>query len=1068
MSQAEHRIGRWQVRGLIGAGGFGTVYLGVDPVTGERAAIKVVGRADQRARNAVEAEVAAMKRVTSPSCVRVLQVLSQPDAMAIVTELVEGASLRAVLREHGRLSGPQALRLLRGALSGLAAVHAAGLVHGDIKPDNILIDQTGAARIIDFGLATPVGAAAVGEQVTGSPSYLAPERIQGRPADIRSDIYAMSVLLFELLAGQRPYPAKTSAEMLQQQLHAPVPDLRSVRPDVGDALAQLCFAGMQKDPGQRPPTAEVFAAALDAAARERYGPAWLAAPAGASLGGVISAMVAGGSSVPGVLSAGGLAGAGAAGTAAAGAGIGGSAGGVGAGVAGSGAGASGGLAGAGGVAGAGTAAGGAAGAMGVAGAVGAAAGGTALGLGGAAGTGGQVAAAGSGAGGGMAASNGDAALGGGAGGGDAGGAGGGGAGGVGAVGAAGGAAGAGVKAAAGGVRSVRRVVTGIGHSGPALTAVGIVAVVVIAAVVIAVTRRSDAPRATAASAAASSSGQPSGQQQTGNQPGTGTGRTAPAVPPGSGSTGADSAGSTDAGSGLPATSGPDSVGQSGSGAATATGSSGTGKATDTAAAARTSSATGTRAATPSAKPVRASDYQSNGRYVFTVPALTTYCVVTPNSMVQCSVAEPGYGVESDSIPTAASCDRGIAGSPMIDAKGVLQLGCGDGAAPQPTPLPDNSVLRAGRFSCVTGTATLRCTADASRRGFTLSRTKLAAYPATSKAAADNAKTQVIEVDPLAAAGKLKPGYQVAPAQIGVGCFASKVSTSRSIFECGASADDAPACWPKDAGTVWCMSDPTSKKIRESSVTEFAAAGNPQGTLTDVPASKGEWPWQVQLADGTVCSIRLGGSWGQQADGYIGAYSCNKDRKILLVGATKNASPFDRSKPVWVGKLSPFRTSAANPPVTDVKVAKAWFASNAHPGIPKAKSPSSSTVPANADATTIANAAGCTSIRPFDITEGDATAADFLKEFGVQPSVKCTVQGQEIVVLVIDKLPEYCQALVMLSGMNNEDLSGARVVAADRWMIATNTSNATLPESLATMLVAKTGGSLTTIGQVAAG
>jgi serine/threonine protein kinase len=135
------RVGRFVVTSVLGAGAFGTVYLGPDPSTGSAVAVKVMAREYQDStmfRTALRAEEAALRRIRDQHCVRVVDIVDEPDVVAIVTELVDGASLRAVLARAGRLTGPQSLDVLRGTLLGLSAVRAAGLVHGDIKPDIML------------------------------------------------------------------------------------------------------------------------------------------------------------------------------------------------------------------------------------------------------------------------------------------------------------------------------------------------------------------------------------------------------------------------------------------------------------------------------------------------------------------------------------------------------------------------------------------------------------------------------------------------------------------------------------------------------------------------------------------------------------------------------------------------------------------------------------------------------------------------------------------------------------------------------------------------------------------
>ncbi len=294
------RVGRFVVTSVLGAGAFGTVYLGRDPSTGSSVAVKVMDREYQDStmfRTALRAEAAALRRIRDQHCVRVVDIVDEPDVIAIVTELVDGASLRAVLARAGRLTGPQSLDVLRGALLGLSAVHAAGLVHGDIKPDNILVDRRGVSKLIDFGLARDPAQRPSDGSVTGSPAYMSPEQITEGRIEARSDLYACAAVLFELLTGRRPFQSDRVLETLRLQVQAPVPDPRDLAPEVGLGLGQLCLKCLAKDPADRYATATEFLAALEGAARDRYGPAWhaglgLGALAGAATSSVLTAVFA--------------------------------------------------------------------------------------------------------------------------------------------------------------------------------------------------------------------------------------------------------------------------------------------------------------------------------------------------------------------------------------------------------------------------------------------------------------------------------------------------------------------------------------------------------------------------------------------------------------------------------------------------------------------------------------------------------------------------------------------------------------------------------------------------------
>ncbi|NYI44201.1 hypothetical protein BJ993_001281 [Nocardioides aromaticivorans] len=291
------QVGRYTLTATLGAGGFGTVYLATDPATGEQVAVKVLDWPDHDDRRAMfRQEVAALLSVASPHVVRVRDVIDQPGLAAIVTDYVEGASLRQVLDRQGPLTGPQALSVLSGALRGLAAVHAAGLVHADLKPENILLDRSGSSRLIDFGIAGPPRVLGGPDTWIGTPAYLAPEVVLGQHIDLRSDLYAVAATLFELLAGRPPYVGPNPVATALLHVQAPVPDLRALHAGVHEHLAVLCAQDLAKDPVWRHQNTPAFLASLDLAATAAFGPDWATgtavAGATASVGALVGATLA--------------------------------------------------------------------------------------------------------------------------------------------------------------------------------------------------------------------------------------------------------------------------------------------------------------------------------------------------------------------------------------------------------------------------------------------------------------------------------------------------------------------------------------------------------------------------------------------------------------------------------------------------------------------------------------------------------------------------------------------------------------------------------------------------------
>lgn len=280
------RLNRYWLGPVLGSGSTGTVRIGWDPDLAVYVAVKQMSRSQATAgfltRYRAEAEV--LVGVANPNVVAVYDYLELAGAAYLVMELVGGPSLRAVLAEHGRLSPEQSVGALAGALRGLDHVHNLGVIHRDVKPDNVLLDGEGVSKLVDFGLAEAVGTA--GGFLVGTPGYASPEAIRGEGLDARSDLYSTGVVLFELLAGRPPFAAANLAGLLAQHLHAPPPTPRRAP----SRLVALCVAAIAKDPAERPQSAAEMLAELEDAAREGYGSDWAVR---SSLAGVVAAVAAG-------------------------------------------------------------------------------------------------------------------------------------------------------------------------------------------------------------------------------------------------------------------------------------------------------------------------------------------------------------------------------------------------------------------------------------------------------------------------------------------------------------------------------------------------------------------------------------------------------------------------------------------------------------------------------------------------------------------------------------------------------------------------------------------------------
>ena len=175
----------------------------------------------------------------------------------LVMEYVEGESLADRLRRERRLAQPEAVRIARAVAEALAAAWESGVVHRDVKPSNILLDRKGHVRVADFGLAKPTVASPDPTltregAIVGSPAYMSPEQGRGVPVDFRTDVYSLGVVLYEALAGARPFQGATPVDIVAKHLFADLPSLSAHRPDLSADIVDLVEWMMRKDPAQRP------------------------------------------------------------------------------------------------------------------------------------------------------------------------------------------------------------------------------------------------------------------------------------------------------------------------------------------------------------------------------------------------------------------------------------------------------------------------------------------------------------------------------------------------------------------------------------------------------------------------------------------------------------------------------------------------------------------------------------------------------------------------------------------------------------------------------------------------
>jgi len=258
LKQGDDIAARYTVERVIGRGGMGMVYLAHDLELGERVAIKTLlpqlltsdVTAIERFRN----EIRLARRIAHRNIVRTHDFGKADGVFFVTMEFVEGTTLRSVLDQRGHLGAPAMLAIARQLAEALKCAHGEGIIHRDIKPQNLLLDTEGTLKVMDFGVArlaqrtntlTQVG------MVVGTPTYMAPEQLLDEDVDARSDLYSVGVVLYECLTGRPPYEAKSPIALIGKILHAEADPPEKLNSDVPPAVSAMVMQLLAKDAGQR-------------------------------------------------------------------------------------------------------------------------------------------------------------------------------------------------------------------------------------------------------------------------------------------------------------------------------------------------------------------------------------------------------------------------------------------------------------------------------------------------------------------------------------------------------------------------------------------------------------------------------------------------------------------------------------------------------------------------------------------------------------------------------------------------------------------------------------------------
>lgn len=270
---------RYRLDELIGRGGMASVWRATDTVLGRPVAVKRLHPgliADEEHAERFRREALLVARLSHSNLVRLLDRGEDADGPYLVMELVDGENLKSLVRREGALPPEEAVRICVEVARALAYAHAQGVVHRDIKAQNVLLTRDGGVKLTDFGIARLMetdGEAGLTrtDMLVGSADYLSPEQADGRPIDARTDVYSLGVVLYECLTGRLPFPGEGFVAVAMRHCSEPLPDPRGLAPAVPGWLAATTARAAAKEPSHRYPDAASFAAALISQDEEEAG-----------------------------------------------------------------------------------------------------------------------------------------------------------------------------------------------------------------------------------------------------------------------------------------------------------------------------------------------------------------------------------------------------------------------------------------------------------------------------------------------------------------------------------------------------------------------------------------------------------------------------------------------------------------------------------------------------------------------------------------------------------------------------------------------------------------------------
>lgn len=269
--------GRYQILSRLGEGGMALVYKAKDLILDRLVSVKILRSdlaSDEEFVKRFHREAESVASLSHPNIVAIYDIGEEDDLYYIVMEYVHGMSLKEFIKDYSPLAISEAVPIMKQIDAAIAHAHAHGIIHRDIKPHNILIDESEHVKVTDFGIAMAVSSATITftHSIMGSAHYLSPEQAKGGKATVKSDIYSLGIVMFELLTGRVPFPGTSPVSVALKQLKEPMPFPRDFRPEIPQSLENIIIRALAKNPGDRyANVAEMYADLNTALSPERNG-----------------------------------------------------------------------------------------------------------------------------------------------------------------------------------------------------------------------------------------------------------------------------------------------------------------------------------------------------------------------------------------------------------------------------------------------------------------------------------------------------------------------------------------------------------------------------------------------------------------------------------------------------------------------------------------------------------------------------------------------------------------------------------------------------------------------------